>query len=102
VFGIRDIHLLEQVAETTAIFGDIHIIKRGAYDRYPFLMQALSQLERGLSTELHDHPIGFFMLYDLPEMLPVHRLEVQLVGNIKISRNRFGITVDHDGLKATF
>src|SRR6185437_7449168 len=35
-------------------------------------------------------------------MLPVHRLEVELVGDIEIGRDRLGVAVDHDGFIATF
>src|SRR5690606_9682127 len=65
-----------------------------------FFMQPFSELQSGLSAELHDHAIGLFQFYDFPKMLPIYRLKIEFVGNIKIRGYGFGIAVDHDGFIA--
>ena len=42
------------------------------------------------------------MQNDVVDMLPKHRLEVQLVGRVEVGRDRLRVAVDHDGFVATF
>ena len=65
-------------------------------------VQAFGQFQGSLPAKLNDYTIGLLQFNDLPDMFPEHRLEVQLIGHIKIGRNSFGVTIDHNGLKTTF
>ena len=56
------------------------------------------QLERRLSAELHDHAHRLLALDDLEHVLERQRLEVQLVGDVEVGRDRLGVRVDHDRL----
>ena len=77
-------------------------VVRGPDDRDAFFLEAFGQLQRGLTTKLYDHPFRFFVFDDLPKMLPIDRLEIQLVGNVEIGGHSLGITVHHDGLEPAF
>jgi hypothetical protein len=77
-------------------------LKRGADDVPAVFVQVFGEFERRLAAELHDHTVGFFMLQYLLQMLPVHRLEVEFVGNVKVGAHRFGVAVHHNGLVTNF
>ena len=62
--------------------------------------KSFSELESRLPTNLENDPFRFFMLINIEHPLPEHRLKIELVCNVKISGNRFGITIYHNGLIA--
>ena len=102
VAWIRDTQFFQHIAETAAVFGDIHVIERSTDDADTFFIQALGQFERRLPAELHDDAIGFFVFDDLPEVFPENGFEVEFIGNVEIGGNGFGVAVDHDGFVAGF
>jgi hypothetical protein len=59
-----------------------------------------ASFQRRLPAQLHDHALRLFVLDDVVDVLPEHRLEVELVGNVEVGRHRFGVAVDHDGFVA--
>ena len=42
------------------------------------------------------------MFYNLPQVFPEHRFEIQFIGDIEIGTYGFGITVHHNGFVAGF
>ena len=51
-----------------------------------------------MSAELYDHSFRFFMLDNIIDILPEHRLKIELVSGIKVCRYRLRVTVDHNSL----
>ncbi len=66
----------------------------------PAASSGARELERRLTAELHDHADRLLALHDLEHVFERERLEIQLVGDIEIGRDRLGIRVDHDRLEA--
>src|SRR5687768_15694317 len=65
-------------------------------------MKFFRKLQCSLTAKLNDYALGLFMLDDIEKMLPENRLEVKLIGDIKISGNRFRVAIDHDGFVSAF
>ena len=93
---------LQKLLETFAVFGAVNGIWRSADDGHTLARQWHCQVERCLTTKLHDHPIRPFPLNDVEHILPGERLEVELVGGIVVGGHGFGVGVDHDGLHPDF
>ena len=53
------------------------------------------QLERGLTSELHQHPQRTFGVADVEDILRVQGVEVEAVDRIVVGGNRLGVAVDH-------
>jgi hypothetical protein len=68
----------------------------------PYFSSFLGELQRGLSAELHDDAFGLFVQDDVVDVLPEHRLEVELVGGVEVRAHGLRVAVDHDGLVAEF
>src|ERR1700722_5562948 len=102
IVGVGDIQLFQHIAKTAAVFRNIHAVKRGSDDLYALFRQLLRQLQRRLTSQLYDHPLRLLMFDDLPEMLPIDGLEIQLIGNIEIGGDRLRIAVDHYSLISAF
>ena len=58
----------------------------------------MREVERRLPTKLHDHTLGLLQVRDLEYVLESERLEVQLVADVEVGRDRLRVRVDHDGL----
>ena len=98
----------QQVAESTAVLGQVDGLRRGAHDRHSGVGEPLRQPERCLPAELHDDPDDSraavrrlrFGAIDLQDVLERQRLEIQPVGGVVVGGHRLGVAVDHHGLKA--
>ena len=62
--------------------------------------EACREVERSLSTELHDHADGVFAVDHVQHMFKRQRLEVQTIGRVVIGGHGFRIAVVHDGFIA--
>ena len=89
---------LHHRSEQSAVLRGVDRVGRGAPDRYARVGQASRELERSLSTELHDDPDGAFTVDDLEHVLERQRLEIQPVGRVVVRGDGLGVAVDHDGL----
>src|SRR5690349_12996713 len=65
-------------------------------------MKPCSQLQSCLASQLSNYAFGLLMFNKYPDVLPIYRCEIKLVGDIEICRNRFRIAIDHDGFVAQF
>ena len=112
VFGIAanrilwlfQLQLMQQLLEAFAILRQINRIHRGADNRDTRLFQSMREFQWRLSAELHDDPfyraIYRFRRNHFHHVFCGQRLKIKPVGRIVIGRNRFRITVNHDGLIA--
>ena len=62
-------------------------------------MQSYRQIQWGLSAELHNHPLGFFNVDDVHNILERQRLEVKPVGSVIVGRDCLRVTIDHDSFE---
>ncbi len=76
IIRIRNAQFFQHITEPSAVFGNIHAVIRCTDDLYSFLVKLFRHFEGSLSTQLNDHSIRLFMLYDLPNMFPVYGFEV--------------------------
>ena len=88
---------MQEFLKTLAILGQVDRIGRRADDRYAIALQIQRKLERRLTAVLHDHTRWLFYMDDFQYIFQRHRLEIQTIRGVVVGRNRFGITVDHDG-----
>src|SRR5690606_39279484 len=88
--------------KAAAIFGQVERFERSTDNLDAVLVQFFCQLQRCLSAQLDDHACGLFVFDDIIEMFPEHGLEIQLVGNVEVSRDRLRIAVHHDRLVTAF
>src|SRR6476659_5439810 len=100
VFGLRDAELSQQSSETLAASRKIDCVSCRADNGNPSPVQAHSQVQGRLSTKLDDHSFGLLQIDDVHNILESQRLEVETVGSIVVSRDRFRIAVDHDCFEA--
>src|SRR5690554_1165433 len=91
-----DDHLLEALA----VFGAVNGVRRGTDDRHAGSLQLTRKLERGLATELHDHPDRLLLVSDLQYVLKGYRLEIEAVRGVVVGRHGLRVAVDHDGFIA--
>ena len=88
------------MAEQITVFGQVNGGRTGANNGHASVFQRLCELERRLSTKGNNHAIGVFGFHNVHHVFVRERLEVQFVGSVVIGGDRFGVAVDHDGLKA--
>src|SRR5436853_1995945 len=102
VLGLRDVQLPKQVAKSLAIFREVDGFRRGPNDGYARGLQIEREVQRSLSTELHDHAIRFLFSDNVENVFQRERLEVKTIRCVVIRRYGFRIAVDHDGFVALF
>ena len=100
--GLAQPELVEHGREVLPILGHFNAARLGANDGATICGEAGGEVQRGLTTELHDDGIGFFPLIDIEDILERERLEVELVAGVVIGGNRLGVGIDHDGLPTEF
>src|SRR5690606_11205833 len=93
---------LDHLLEALAVFGAVDRIRRGADDGHAVGFEIARQFQRRLAAELHDHADRLFLGDDFEHVFERYRLEVQAIGSVVVSRNRFRVAVDHDGFIAIF
>src|SRR5690554_206294 len=91
-----DDHLLEALA----VFGAVNGVRRGTDNWHAGSLQLTRKLERGLATELHDHPDRLLLVGDLQHILKGYRLEIEAVRGVVVGRHGLRVAVDHDGFIA--
>ena len=56
----------------------------------------MSQIQRGLSAELHDYAIALFVFIDMENIFKSQRFKIEFVAGFVVCGDRFRIAVDHD------
>ena len=100
VVRLRNTELFQQCAEAFAIFSKVDRIRRRSDHSHARVLQPHRQIQRRLATELNDDTFRLLNVDDVHHVFERKRLEVESIGSIVVSRDRFGIAVDHDGLEA--
>ena len=104
VLGRRQVGLGQHLAERAPLLGQMDRLRAGADDRHAGVLERLGQPERGLPTELDDHPgdrsRGLLGVHHLEHVLQCQRLEVEPVGGVVVGRDGLRVAVDHDRLVA--
>ena len=90
--------LADERLEEVAVLRAVDVVRRRADHASARRAQLLREIERGLSTELHDHAVALLAVVDLHHVLKRQRLEVELVGRVVVRRNRLRVRVDHNDL----
>ena len=97
---IHDLQAVEQCGKALAVLGEVDGIGLGAHDVHTGILQHARKLERSLTAQRDHDTVGALHIDDIHDVLVRKRFEVQAVGRVVIGRDRLGIAVDHDGLKA--
>ena len=82
-----------------AIFRGLDAFWLGPEDGNACRLQSIGEIERGLTTELHENALWFFLIVNVEHVLEGERLEIKFVARVVIGRNRFRIRVHHDRFK---
>ncbi len=69
---------------------------------YAQIIERFRQLNGGLPAELHDCAVGLFHFDNVGDVFGGQRFKIQLVGNIEVRGNGFGVVVDNNRLTARF
>ena len=109
-FGIRgdavrrlmQFELFENRLKTFPVFGRVDHFRTGTDNVDAGGFQTTRQIERRLSAKLHDHAIGFHAVADIEDVFGGQWFEEQMIRSVIVSRNGFGIRVDHDAFDAQF
>ena len=96
----RYAQIVEQLTEQLAVLGQIDVLRIGADDRHALPLQRQRQRERRLPAKLHDHAVRPLGIEDVQHVLQRQGFKVQPVAGVVIRRNRFRITVHHNGFVA--
>jgi hypothetical protein len=81
------------------IFRGLDAFWLSAEDGNARCLQSIGEIERGLTTELNENALGFFLIVNVEHVLEGERLEIKFVARVVIGRNRFRIRVHHDRFK---
>ena len=90
----------QHLAECPALLGEVDRLRAGTDDRHSGVLEGLCQAQRGLSTQLDDHPrhrpgrplgVDYF-----EHVFQGQRLEIQPVGCVVVGGDGLRIAVDHD------
>ena len=81
---LPQLEFVQQFLEALAVLGHIDRFRRGADNRHPIGLKRARQLQRCLTTELHDHAFRLLDRHDLEHILERQGLEIQAVGGIVI------------------
>ena len=102
VGGLLETEVVQQFLEPLTVFGRIDHVRRSADDRHAVGLEIARELERCLSTELHDHADRFFDGDDFQYILQRQRFEVQPIRGIVVGRHSLRIAIDHDRFITVF
>ena len=94
----HELQLLQHLVEALPILGAIDRVRGRPDDRRAGLLERDGELQRGLTTELHDHAFRLLEFDDLEHVFEGERFEVEAIARVVVRRNRLGVAVDHDGL----
>ena len=93
---------MQHPGELPTILGQIDGLGGGPQNGHTGGLQVRRQLQRGLSTQLHEHAhqaaAAAFRLNDLHDVFERERLEVQARGDVVVGGDGLRVAVDHDGL----
>ncbi len=102
--GLRNLQLVEQLAEALAVLGQVNRLRRSADDGHAGRAQPLRQIQRRLPAKLHNHADLRarlrFVVVDGQHVFQHQRLKVEPVAGVVIGGDGLRIAVDHDGLVA--
>ena len=87
---------MQYVQEFIAVFSPVDILHAGAKDRFAVVVDGLCQIDRGLPAKLYDHALRLFLIDNIEHAFLGKRLEIKLIGRIKVRGYRFRIGVDDD------
>src|SRR5208337_2487270 len=86
--------------EPLTVLGQVDALGASADDWHTFRLERLGQIERGLTAELDDYPLGLDPLADVEHVLDRERLEEQAVRGVVVGADGLGVGVDHHHLEA--
>ena len=99
-FGLRDVQRKKQFFKGIAVFGAFNGVAVGTDDPDTPRTERRSQIDRGLSAECRNDAFRLLHLNDVHDVFHTQRLKIELIRTGVVSRNRFWIVVDDDGLVA--
>jgi hypothetical protein len=102
VARLGNLQFVEQAAETAAVLGEVDRFGCCTDDWYTVAFQFLRKIERRLSAELDDDTLRLFAVDDGQHIFERERFEIEAVGGVVVRRNRFRITIHHDGFETVF
>ena len=72
----RNPGFLQNLVKKLSVLGSVHILSLRSQNGHSHLHQALCQLDRRLSAELHDRSVRFLHIHDILHILRCQRLEI--------------------------
>src|SRR5207237_5982700 len=77
VHRLRYLELVHQLSEPLAILSKVDRFRRGSNDWDSCVLQVQREVQRSLTSELHNHACRFFFSHDVQHVFERKRLEVQ-------------------------
>ena len=102
VSRLLQVQAIDRLLEALAVFGAVNRVRAGADNRHARRFQRARQLQRRLAAVLHDHAFRLLNAHDLQHVFQRDRLEVETVRGVVVGRDRFRVTVHHDGFETIF
>ena len=96
----RDAAFFQHLVKQLTVLRTVYILCGCSEDRHTHLHQSLGQLDRCLSTKLHDCSVRMLQIHDALDILRGQRLKIQLICDIEIGTYRLRVIIDDDGLIA--
>ncbi len=94
----RNLRFLQNLVKQLSVFRGIHILCPGAKDRHAHLHQAFRQFDSCLSAKLYDRTVRFFNIDNILHIFRRKRFKIELIRNVKVCADRFGIVINYDRL----
>ena len=95
-----DLSLFKNLIEDLSVFCGIYVLSIRSVDLYAHLHKILSKLNGCLSAKLNNRSVGFLKSYDILNILGCKRLEIKLIGNIKVGTYSLGVVIYDNCLKS--
>ena len=89
----RNLTFLQNLIEQLTVLRSIYILCGCSEDLDTHLHQCFCELDRGLSTELHNCSVRFLNIYDVFHILRCQRLEIQFICNVKVGADCFRVII---------
>ena len=102
IFRLAQAKFLQKLLEPFPVFRPVYGIWLGADHFYSGLLQGYRQVQGGLSAELNNDPVRFFLFYDIQHIFTGKRLKIEFVRSIIVSGDGFRVGIDHNGFHSDF
>ena len=96
----RDVAVFQNFVEAFAVFGGVDVVGVRAENGHAQIVERFCKFNGGLPAELDNRAVGLFHFDNVGDIFGGQRLEIQLVRNVEVGRNRFGVVVDDNRLTA--